>query len=120
MMPGGGPGTMWLILTALALALAVLASVWLAHTAHHGGEPGHRTAPLNPAGAAEAALPPSDTFRASDADREKAVAALQAHTSAGRIPLDELDERVAAVYASRTIGELRRVLADLPGRHVRA
>jgi hypothetical protein len=53
-------------------------------------------------------------FRASDADRDRAAQDIREHFAAGRLTGEEMDERVEAVYASRTDGELRRLLADLP------
>ena len=52
--------------------------------------------------------------RAADADRERVLAELQRHTSAGRLSMDEFSERAAAVYGSRTMGELAALTADLP------
>jgi hypothetical protein len=52
--------------------------------------------------------------RAADADRERVLAELQRHTAAGRLSMDEFSERAAAVYRSRTIGELAALTADLP------
>ncbi len=54
------------------------------------------------------------SVRASDADRERAGAVLRDHYAAGRLDDDELSTRLDAVYASRTVTELDRVLADLP------
>jgi hypothetical protein len=45
-------------------------------------------------------------IRASDADRERAADALRRHFGDGRLTLDELEVRLAEVYASRTLGEL--------------
>lgn len=53
-------------------------------------------------------------MRASDADRAGMVETLRAHLNDGRITVDEFSERVSVVYASRTEGELRSVLRDLP------
>ena len=53
-------------------------------------------------------------IRAADADRERVLAELQRHTSAGRLTLDEFSERAAAVYRSRAMGELAALTADLP------
>jgi hypothetical protein len=55
-----------------------------------------------------------DTLRASDADRERAVAALGRHAEAGRLTADELEERVEQAYAARTVGELEALQRDLP------
>jgi len=53
-------------------------------------------------------------LRASDAERERAVAALGAHAGDGRLTVEELDERTAAAYAARTLPELDALMADLP------
>jgi uncharacterized protein DUF1707 len=55
-------------------------------------------------------------LRASDADRERTVAALRDHAAAGRLEPAELEERVGAALAARTAGELKPLLADLPRR----
>lgn len=52
--------------------------------------------------------------RAADVDRERVIAELQQHTSAGRLSMDEFSERAAAVYRSRTVSELDALTADLP------
>lgn len=52
--------------------------------------------------------------RASDSDREQALAALREHTAAGRLTLDEFAERASTVYAARTLSELASTTADLP------
>jgi hypothetical protein len=53
-------------------------------------------------------------LRASDADRERAVAALQRHTAAGRLSLDEFAERVDRALAARTHADLVAITRDLP------
>ena len=53
-------------------------------------------------------------LRASDADRDRVAAVIREAAAEGRIGLDEVDERLSAVYAARTYGELARVTADLP------
>ena len=55
-------------------------------------------------------------LRASDAERESTVAQLREHGAAGRLDLEELDQRSGAAYAARTHGELAALLADLPGQ----
>lgn len=55
-----------------------------------------------------------DPIRASDSDRETVVAALRDAYTAGRLTLDEFDERMTAAYAGKTWGDLRRLTADLP------
>ncbi|WP_327009253.1 DUF1707 and DUF4190 domain-containing protein [Dactylosporangium sp. NBC_01737] len=57
---------------------------------------------------------PSPSFRASDADREAVVAHLSAAAADGRLSLSEFDARTRHVYASRTWGELLRIVRDLP------
>jgi DUF1707 SHOCT-like domain len=52
-------------------------------------------------------------LRASDADREKAVEILREAAGDGRIGLEELDERLEAVYAARTHAEIEPVVRDL-------
>jgi hypothetical protein len=57
---------------------------------------------------------PSPSFRASDTDREAVVAHLGAAAADGRLSLAEFSERTRQVYASRTWGELLRIVRDLP------
>ena len=52
--------------------------------------------------------------RASDADREEAVATLREHTATGRLTLEEFAERMERAYAARTVAELESVGRDLP------
>lgn len=52
--------------------------------------------------------------RASDEDRRRTVAALERHTAAGRLSLDEFAERVDRVLCAATLGDLARATADLP------
>jgi hypothetical protein len=54
-------------------------------------------------------------LRIGDAERDAAAADLGEHYAAGRLSLDELNERLDAVFASKTFGQLTLVLADLPG-----
>ena len=56
---------------------------------------------------------PAD-LRASDAERELAATEIREHYAAGRLTDDELDDRLAAVYAARTAGALRALRVDLP------
>ena len=53
-------------------------------------------------------------LRASDADRDRTVAALRHHAAAGRLTLDELDERSERAYSATTLAELADLHADLP------
>jgi Domain of unknown function (DUF1707) len=53
-------------------------------------------------------------FRASNAEREKTVAALQHAVGEGRITMAEFEERVEAAYAATTRAELDVLTDDLP------
>lgn len=53
-------------------------------------------------------------LRASDADRERVVAALQRHTAAGRLTLEEFSLRAGRVFAAVTQGDLAALTRDLP------
>jgi DUF1707 SHOCT-like domain len=54
-------------------------------------------------------------IRASDEDRGRIGAALGEHYAAGRLTLEEFQERLDKVYAATTLGELDLLMADLPG-----
>ena len=56
-----------------------------------------------------------DSIRVSDADRDRVTAQLRDHFAAGRITPGELDERLSAALNAKTFGDLRRIMADLPG-----
>jgi len=56
-----------------------------------------------------------DRLRASDADREHVIARLRDHFAEGRLTHDELDERITAALSAKTFGDLRVLMADLPG-----
>jgi len=55
-----------------------------------------------------------DRIRISDADRERVAARLREHFAEGRLSSDELDERIAAALSAKTVGDVRRIMADLP------
>ena len=57
---------------------------------------------------------PQPHLRAADTDRAAVAAVLGEHMSAGRLTLDEYDERLTRAYAARTFGELDQLTADLP------
>jgi hypothetical protein len=59
------------------------------------------------------------SVRASDAEREQAVALLQRSFADGRLTQAELEERVGAALAARTRDQLGALTADLPGADVR-
>ena len=64
------------------------------------GEPFRAVAPLG--------------LRVGHAERDAAAADLGEHYVAGRLTLDELHERLGAVFAAKTYGQLTRIMADLP------
>jgi len=53
-------------------------------------------------------------IRASDAERERVARSFRDHLAAGRLTLDEFSTRVDLAYQAVTVGELRRLTADLP------
>jgi hypothetical protein len=57
---------------------------------------------------------PSAGLRASDAERDAALAELSQHYQAGRLTTEELDERTSRILAARTGDELELQLHDLP------
>jgi hypothetical protein len=59
------------------------------------------------------------TMRASDADREHVAERLRHAAGEGRLLSEELEERLEAVFAARTYGELDATVADLPDAVVR-
>jgi hypothetical protein len=65
------------------------------------------------AGASVLALTPEGL--AADEERARAERILRDGYADGRLSLEELTARVAAVHESRTVGELRAALRDLPG-----
>jgi hypothetical protein len=46
---------------------------------------------------------------------DAAATDLGEHYAAGRLTLDELNERLDAVFSAKTFGQLTRIMADLPG-----
>ena len=62
---------------------------------------------------------PEPQMRAADADRTAVAGVLGEHMAAGRLTLDEYDERLARAYAARTYGELEALTADLPATTTR-
>ena len=54
-------------------------------------------------------------MRIGDAERDAAAADLGEHFTAGRLSIDELHERLEAVFAAKTFGQLARIMSDLPG-----
>ncbi|NKY44341.1 DUF1707 domain-containing protein [Nocardia cerradoensis] len=56
----------------------------------------------------------SPSVRVGTAEREQAAAALGDHFAAGRLELDEYDERVSRAYAAKTAADLIVLFTDLP------
>jgi DUF1707 SHOCT-like domain len=56
-------------------------------------------------------------LRASDAERERVAVFLRDQAAVGRLTHDELEDRVGAAYRAVTMGELERLIADLPRAH---
>jgi TM2 domain-containing membrane protein YozV len=52
-------------------------------------------------------------IRATDVEREAVAAMIRASAEDGRLRLDEIDERLDAVYEAKTHGELAEVVADI-------
>ncbi|TYB48587.1 DUF1707 SHOCT-like domain-containing protein [Actinomadura chibensis] len=59
-------------------------------------------------------MAPNPDIRASDADRDRVAESLREHCAEGRISMDELQERLEAVYDAKTLGQLQEVTSDLP------
>ena len=72
-------------------------------------------APFPGGGGDPARLRGLHALRIGDAERDAAAADLGEHYAAGRLTLDELNERLDAVFSARTFGQLNRIMADLPG-----
>ena len=53
-------------------------------------------------------------LRVSDTEREEVVGILRDQTAAGRLTLEEFEERLGEVYEARTAGALEHVLRELP------
>lgn len=53
-------------------------------------------------------------IRASDADRDQIAEVLRRAAGDGRLTLEELDERLSALYSAKTYGELEPITRDLP------
>jgi hypothetical protein len=56
-----------------------------------------------------------DSIRAADADREAAADLLRKHHVEGRLTDDEFEHRLEQCMSAKTLGELRALVADLPG-----
>jgi hypothetical protein len=60
------------------------------------------------------AVPDRGNLRASDADRERVADIVREAAGDGRLTMEELDERLDAVYAAKTYAELEPITRDLP------
>jgi len=58
---------------------------------------------------------PSGELRVSDQDRDTILNVLGEHAAAGRLTLDELEDRAARALAAKTRGDLDTLTRDLPG-----
>lgn len=54
------------------------------------------------------------SLRASDDDRERVVECLRGHHLAGRLTIEELEQRVARAHAAVTLADLEELQEDLP------
>jgi hypothetical protein len=59
-------------------------------------------------------MPGDPRLRASDADRERTAQLLREHHAVGRLTAEEFEARLEEVFSARTLGELDRLLTDLP------
>jgi hypothetical protein len=58
-------------------------------------------------------MPGGPALRASDADRESVAERLRVASVEGRIDSEELEQRLAEVYAARWVSDLDRLVADI-------
>jgi uncharacterized membrane protein len=58
------------------------------------------------------------SLRIGDRERDAVAAELQEHYARGRLTLEEFNQRLDAVFAAKTQGDLSQITADLP--HVRS
>ncbi len=119
----GGPSwdsLLWLVVTVVLLLAALCAAVWLTDAVA-----GPRTRAGRISAPAATPMPRPDSLlvtspgapselRAADVDREHVAQMLSVHLSSGRLTMPEYEDRVAAVYAARTLGQLRAQLEGLP------
>lgn len=61
--------------------------------------------------------PDPDAIRVGTQEREDAVRILGDHFAAGRLPMDEYEQRVSAAVESATRADLRALFRDLPAPH---
>src|SRR6187200_2263116 len=58
--------------------------------------------------------PERHEMRISDVERDNVASILRDAAGEGRLDLEELDERLTAVYAAKTYGDLEPITCDLP------
>lgn len=58
--------------------------------------------------------PDQPEIRASDSERDKVASAIQAATAEGRLTMEEADERLERLFATKFRHELAQLTADLP------
>ena len=75
---------------------------------HHGTPP------------AEDVFAQDPELRASDREREDAVTRLREHGAAGRLDVDELEERIGSAYAAARAATSRRCCETCPAARARA
>jgi hypothetical protein len=63
---------------------------------------------------------PARATRIADADREAMAKRLRDASTEGRLDFNELEERLSAVFAAKTRGELDALIADLPAAQTTA
>lgn len=61
-------------------------------------------------------MPQNPEIRASDRDRDRYAEVLRENYAQGRLTQEELNERLDAVYETRTLGGLQQLTADLPAQ----
>ncbi|MEO3787058.1 DUF1707 domain-containing protein [Actinocorallia sp. B10E7] len=61
-------------------------------------------------------MPQNPEMRASDRDRDQYAEILRENYAQGRLTQEELNERLDAVYETRTMGGLQQLTADLPAQ----
>jgi hypothetical protein len=54
-------------------------------------------------------------MRASDRDRDRVASLLREHHAQGRLTATEFNDRLDQAFSAATVGQLDRLLADLPG-----
>jgi hypothetical protein len=69
---------------------------------------------MHPGATDPISVPGNSNLRAGDDDRQRVADRLKTAVDEGRLALNEYDERLTAVYAAKTYGDLANLTADLP------